>query len=82
MRYLLLRKKEKKFCASVVFEYNKEKEAVILSIDHNAGLIAEEEMSSNISLVIVSRLINELKQTVITEEYVAEQYRIVLTIGK
>ena len=75
-------KTEKKFCASVVFEYNKEKEAVILSIDHNAGLVSEEEMLSDISFVIVRRLIKELEQTVVSEESGAQQYRMTLTVGK
>jgi polar amino acid transport system ATP-binding protein len=72
----------KPFCASVVFEYSKEKEAVILSIDHNAGFISEEEMSSNISLVIVRRLLNDLEQSVATEESGTEQCHLILTVGK
>jgi hypothetical protein len=65
-----------------VFEYNKEKEAVVLSIDHNAGLISEEEMLSDISFVIVKRLISELEQTAVAEESGIQKYRMTLTIGK
>jgi hypothetical protein len=75
-------KTEKKFCASVVFEYNKEKEAVIVSIDHNAGLISEKEMLSDISFVIVRRLIDELEQTPVAEGTSTEQYRMTLTVGR
>ena len=72
----------KKFCASVVFEYNKEKEAVMLSIDHNAGLISEEDMLSDISFVIVRRLVDELEQTPAAEEAGSAQYRMTLTVRK
>jgi polar amino acid transport system ATP-binding protein len=75
-------KTKKSFCASVVFEYNKEKEAVMLSIDHNAGLISEEDMLSDISFVIVRRLVDELEQTLVAEEAGIAQYRMTLTVRK
>ena len=75
-------KAEKKFCATVVFEYNKEKGAVILSIDHNAALVAEEDLLSDISFVIVRRLVDELEQTVVTEASGVEHNRMTLTIGE
>ena len=50
-----------------MFEYNKEKGAVILSIDHNAGLASEEEMRSDISFIIVHRLVDELEQAVVPD---------------
>jgi hypothetical protein len=73
-------KAEKKFCATVVFEYNKEKGAVILSIDHNAALVAEEELLSDISFVIVRRLADELEQSAVTDASGVEHYRMTLTI--
>ena len=73
---------EKDFCATVVFEYSKEKEAVILSIDHNAGLVSDEDLRSDISFVIVGRLINELEQEAVAEETGGERYRMTLTVGK
>ena len=75
-------KTEKNFCASVVFEYNKEEEAVVLSIDHNAGLISEEDLLSDISFVIVRRLIDELEQTPVAEQAGIAQYRMTLTVKK
>ena len=39
-------------------------------------------MSSNISLVIVRRLLNDLEQSVATEEYGTEQCHLILTVGK
>jgi polar amino acid transport system ATP-binding protein len=74
------KKAEKKFCASVVFEYNKEKEAVILSIDHNAGEVSDEEMLSDLSFVIVRRFVGEVSQSVVTEEGGAEKHRMTLTV--
>ena len=73
---------EKKFSATAVFEYSKEKEAVILSIDHNAGLVSDEDLRSDISFVIVGRLINELEQEAVAEETGGERYRMTLTVGK
>lgn len=73
-------KAEKNFCATVVFEYNKEKGAVILSIDHNAALVAEEELLSDISFVIVRRLADELEQSAVTDASGVEHYRMTLTI--
>ena len=75
-------KTEKNFCASVVFEYNKEEDAVVLSIDHNAGLISEEDLLSDISFVIVRRLIDELEQTPVAEQAGIAQYRMTLTVKK
>jgi hypothetical protein len=75
-------KTEKNFCASVVFEYNKEEDAVVLSIDHNAGLISEEDLLSDISFVIVRRLIDELEQTPVAEQAGITQYRMTLTVKK
>lgn len=75
------RKAEKKFCASVMFEYDKKKEAVILSINHNGGLVSEDELRSDISFVIVRRLINELEQTADAGDSGMERYRMTLTVG-
>jgi polar amino acid transport system ATP-binding protein len=75
-------KAEQGFCASIVFEYDKEEDAVMLSIDHNAGLISEEEMLSDISFVIVRRLIDGLEQTLVAEEAGIAQYRMTLTVKK
>lgn len=68
------------FCASVVFEYNKENEAVILSIDHNAGEVSQEEMLSDLSFVIVRRLVSELDQTVVEDESGAQKHRMTLIV--
>lgn len=68
------------FCASVVFEYNKENEAVILSIDHNAGEVSQEEMLSDLSFVIVRRLVSELNQTVVEDESGAQKHRMTLIV--
>ena len=68
------------FCASVVFEYNKENEAVILSIDHNAGEVSQEEMLSDLSFVIVRRLVSELDQTVVEDEGGAQKHRMTLIV--
>ena len=77
-----LEKAGTEFWASVVFEYIKDKKAVIVSIDHNAGLVSEEEILSDISFVIVRRLVNELKQTFIPEQQGAAHYRMTLTVGE
>lgn len=68
------------FCASVVFEYNKENEAVILSIDHNAGEVTQEEMLSDLSFIIVRRLVSELDQTVVEDESGAQKHRMTLIV--
>ena len=68
------------FCASVVFEYNKENEGVILSIDHNAGEVSQEEMLSDLSFVIVRRLVSELDQTVVADEGGAQKHRMTLIV--
>lgn len=68
------------FCASVVFEYNKENEAVILSIDHNAGEVSQEEMLSDLSFVIVRRLVSELDQAVVADESGAQKHRMTLLV--
>ncbi|MBQ2385289.1 MAG: hypothetical protein II292_03685, partial [Clostridia bacterium] len=68
------------FCASVVFEYNKENEAVILSIDHNAGEVSQEEMLSDLSFLIVRRLVSELDQTVVEDESGAQKHRMTLIV--
>lgn len=68
------------FCASVVFEYNKENEAVILSIDHNAGEVSQEEMLSDLSFVIVRRLVSELDQTVVEDESGPQKHRMTLIV--
>jgi hypothetical protein len=73
-------KAENKFCASVTFEYDKDKQAVVLSIDHNDGLVSEEALLSDISFVIVLRLVNELEQSVHTDESGAERYHMTLTV--
>ena len=73
-------KAENKFCASVTFEYDKDKQAVVLSIDHNAGLVSEEALLSDISFVIVRRLVDELEQSVHTDESGAERYHMTLTV--
>ena len=68
------------FCASVVFEYNKENEAVILSIDHNAGEVSQEEMLSDLSFLIVRRLVSELDQAVVEDEGGAQKHRMTLIV--
>lgn len=68
------------FCASVVFEYNKENEAVILSIDHNAGEVSQEEMLSDLSFLIVRRLVSELDQAVVEDESGAQKHRMTLIV--
>ena len=50
------------FSASAVFEYCKEKDAVLLTIEHNAGIVSDEELQSDLSFVIVRRLADELEQ--------------------
>ena len=54
----------------------------MLSIDHNAGLISEEDLLSDISFVIVRRLIDELEQTPVAEQAGIAQYRMTLTVKK
>ena len=53
---------------------------MLLSIDHNAGLVSEEALLSDISFVIVHRLVNKLEQSVHTDESGAERYHMTLTV--
>jgi hypothetical protein len=45
-------------------------------------LVSEEELRSNISFVIVRRLINELEQEAVAEEADGERYQMTLTVGE
>ena len=73
----LPRKKGADFRASVVFEYREDTDSVVLTIEHNADIVSQEEMESDLSFVIVRRIAEEF-----TQETACEQNRMILTIGK
>ena len=70
------------FCARAIFEYCKQKDAVILTIDHNAGAVSDTDMDTDLSFTIVRRIVDELEQTVPTEASDTYTNRMILTMGK